>query len=304
MNIFSNTRFAVLLCGALLLGATTASAQKPIDKVSQKTSKSAPRNNKALLPINQTCKPQNEVHKKEIKTTPFHGIISGAILKGDIRQKSAKRADIKANAASVADIAQKPSDISMDFCYTKEGSIVMANNVYIQMVMGEEPALRIRTLKDKEWVTATIPVCKVAPRLCEMTTEYQSVLNTKDPTVQEKFVSNHYYRTDDIKDIQGIKATCYYMLLEDLKIPVWVDESTSTDGMAWPYIGLTHTVLGGLFFMPVEDFESTMMEFEAQKTLPLDKAQNIVENMEKNFDKDEKVTTEAMMGLIRETAHR
>lgn len=311
MKLFSNTRFALLMCSALLLSATTAFAQKPVTTSPQKITSQgkkhvSPNKKKDLTPGTKPISPKEEQQKQSKKTNTFEGIIDCSKATKDVTTSDQKASviTVKQSDNAAAFSAKEKAVQDIRFCYTKEGSIVLSNNVYIQMVMKEEPMLELHAKRDKKWITAIVPLCKILPDMCEMMKEFSEVSHTKDPDAMDMFFHTHYQPTSEMREIAGAKATLYYMVLNDRKIPVWVDEHTSTDGMAWPYIGLPHPVLGGQFFMPLEDIESTSIEFDAQKILPVGSDKFSPDSMKKEFESSENVPTDMMMETIRENEHR
>lgn len=313
MRHINYAKFALLLCCTLMLCAT-AYAQKPAPKSprnitntkSQDKKRTQGNDRKALLSNVSAVNQKDKRHVQGMKAEPFKGVIDCSNATKDADAPGAKAAMSNAfqpsNAAAVAASGETVQDIR--FCYTKEGSAVLANNVYIQMVVKDEPLLILHTRRNKEWISTTLPVCKIAPEMCEMATAFLEATRIKDAGALDEFFHRFYHPTGEMREIAGVKASLYYMVTEDRKTPVWVDESTTTDGMAWPYIGLTHPVLGGLFFMPINDSKNTLTDFEAQKIMPAEDGKKLSERMNKDFENSKDVPIEVMMGTIRKNTGR
>lgn len=131
---------------------------------------------------------------------------------------------------------------------------------------------------------STSPLCDMGnDRMCELSNLFRDAGKEADPEAVRQLMHKYYTPTDEMREIAGVKCRMYEMRLQEMTFPLWVDESRTTDGLMWPYIGLTHPVLGGVFFLPVSDMKMTATEFEAvsvtdkgaKDLLPQDKVKEI-----------------------------
>lgn len=136
------------------------------------------------------------------------------------------------------------------------------------------------------------PVCKASPSFCKLAETYMEVLRGKDKEAADNFQETFYKRTGETREIAGVKATGYEMYTEIQPVLIWVDESKTCSGLCWPFIGMTHPVLAGTFFMPTTAGIKTPLAFEAVKILeePAD--------IETNFKEGKDVDTEQMEQII------
>lgn len=128
----------------------------------------------------------------------------------------------------------------------------------------KDKTVKLTLQRDNDVISGMMPICELSDEiLCELSSKYADISNNSENLeVGEKLVGI-YSRTNETKEIAGVKCVLYFMNLQNSAYPIWVDENQTTNGMMWPYIGMTHPVLAGVFFLPVHDMEMTMIEFEA-----------------------------------------
>lgn len=263
MNIFFSKRLPLLLLStALLIGlGTEASAQnKNVKKAS-----------KEQTDAKKVSKEQTKVGKEQTKEGKEQKLFSGTIYCKMMNQLNqgfneaqapALTRDSKAGAEK-EEKAKTDMPREIVFTYDKGKSNFLYGNIQGSLD-GKNDAVVMHVMNKGYIVKGEVSLCELTnTMMCSLASKYMEISNSKDPMAKRHFFETHYQRSDEVRDIAGVKCVMYQMNLQGMGFPVWVDESRTTDGMMWPYIGLTHPVLGGIFFLPVNEFELTLTEFEA-----------------------------------------
>ena len=136
----------------------------------------------------------------------------------------------------------------------------------VTCAVNKDDQLMVLARTEKGTLFTEAALCEMMPDLCQAT----SLLRKPgmDGTGKEGPQPQIYYkRSDEAREIAGAKATAYNMEVSGETFTIWVDESRETDGKCWPFIGMKHPVLAGVYFLPVREWRETLVTFEATKVM-------------------------------------
>ncbi|MDY5968871.1 MAG: hypothetical protein SPJ13_02485 [Bacteroidales bacterium] len=222
----------------------------------------------------------------EQKENFFKGTIECVI----VDETAAYQAIVHSKSQGISVVSRKESTQASDrygkngrkpmltFSYDDKVSQSTAYDVTSMLLKGEMLAINVES--DGESFFLQEPICQANSALCKIAASFVEIANSNDKDSLANFQKKYYTRTKETREIAGVKATAYEMNLESGPVTIWVDESRSTEGTCWPFIGMTHPVLGGAFFMPAQSLADAPFIFEAIKIID-DSAKINKVNMEK-----------------------